>query len=420
MKKFILLSGKILLLGGGLYLLSTLVVTSCSRNDISSKEYYRDVPSLGGIANSSEESISGIHLVPIKVDSMETSYVGYFWNNRDTLYYSDLYYHYIYSLRPDGSIIERYIGRGQGPDEVINFDFSIPFADGYYLHSTYSHYRYFFDNYWKKTNHGHVFWCWKRWTKQEYGKRVNNPVPSDRCYYEDDVLSYILTTSQNQIQRWDSTHVAVYVSCLLPKFNGYDNSSLYYNYSRIIALVDVHTGEVERVIGRRPPVYLEKSNIPNMDHAVFSPVDDTVFVSFFPDSIIYMIDKAEDRPIGQFGQQGRNMNTSYVRTHTIKEAEEREKKDWDTFGFYTYLKYDEKRQWLFRGYRQGAHSQYDGLQIYKNHTLIGDVDVPKGFYLIGYLNDQLIGGIEDTEIKELDLHFYQVNFEIDNTKFVYQ
>ena len=134
-----------------------LVVASCGRDDISSKEYYRDVPDVGRVVNSSDECISGINLIPVKLDSMETSYVGFFWLNRDTLYFSDLYYNYVYSLRPDGSIIKRYVGRGQGPNEVTNFDFSIPFAGGYYLHNTISSYRYIFDNQWKLTNHGLVY-----------------------------------------------------------------------------------------------------------------------------------------------------------------------------------------------------------------------------------------------------------------------
>ena len=340
---------------------------------------------------------------------METSYVGYFWLNRDTLYFSDMYYHYIYSLRPDGSIINRHVGRGQGPNEVTDFDISIPFSDGYYLHSTTMHYRYLFDNQWKMTDRGHVYWGGKNRDGQ---RRMNNPNPAEPIFYEDYALPRL---HDHHMQQWDSIHIAVYASSGLPEFNAFFNTGLYYNYSRIILLLNIYTGEVDRVFGRRSPVFLEKSNLPTMDYIGFTKIIDTVFVSFFPDSLIYMIDPENDRAIGKFGRQGRNMNTSYITTQTVEEAYDRQKIDWEIFGYYTYLKYDERQQLLFRGYQQGAHSQYDGLQIYKDHALIGDVDVPKGFYLIGYLNNQLIGGIDDIEINELDLYYYHVNFESSNS-----
>jgi len=164
----------------------------------------------------------------------------------------------------------------------------------------------------------------------------------------------------------------------------------------------------------RSPIFIEKFSMPTLDYIGFTQVADTLFVSFFPDSVIYMIDKHEDRAFSKFGRQGRNMNTDYEMIHSIEEYQERERTDTDTYGYYTCLKYDEKRQWMFRGYTQGAHSQFDGLQIYKNHALIGDVDVPKGFSIVGYLNNQLIGAVEDKEVRELELKFYHVNFEMEN------
>ena len=384
--------------------LSTLVISSCGRNDISSKDYYGEAPDVGRIADLSDEFISGINLLPVKLDSMETSYVGYFWLNRDTLYFSDLYYYYIYSIRPDGSIINRHIGRGQGPNEVTLFYYSIPVIDGYYLFTGYEAYLY--DNQWKQTLHGSVYWG----GKNGEGFRIKTkPNPSEPIFYE----HYIFL--KENIQLWDSTHIAMKVETAFPNFYWLNNTGHYYDYSRIIALVNFYTGEVDKVIGRRSPFFLKKPNLPSMDHLGFTQVGDTLFVSFLPDSVIYMIDKINDRAIGKFGRKGRNMNTEYVSMNSFEESWEREKEDWETLGYYTYLKYDEKRQLLFRGYQQGAHSQYDGLQIYKNHALIGDVDVPKGFYPIGYLNDQLIGAIDDKEIKELDLYFYHVNFEMSNS-----
>jgi len=380
--------------------LQMLFVTSCRQShDISSKEYYEGAPDIGHVVDMSDENIAGVNLIPVKIDSMETSYVGYFWLNRDTLYFSDLSYYYIYSIRPDGSIIKRHVGRGQGPNEVSTFEYSVPIINGYYLFTGYE--AYLFDNQWNKISQNPIYWGGK---KGEGFSGINKLNPAEPIFYE----HYIFL--RENIQLWDSIHIAMQVESALPNFFWLDNTGHYFDYSRIIALVNIYTGEVDRVLGRRSPFFLKKPNLPTMDFIGFTQVADTVFVSFFPDSVIYMIDKHNDRAIGKFGQQGRNMNTEYISINSIEESWEREKEDWEKLGYYTYLKYDEKRQLLFRGYQQGEHSQFDGLQIYKNHALIGDVDVPKGFYIIGYLNDQLIGSIEDKEIKELDLYFYHVIF----------
>jgi len=217
-------------------------------------------PNVGRFAGSSDEYISGINLIPVKLDSMETSYVGYFWLNRDTLYFSDMYYYYIYSFRPDGSIIGRYVGRGQGPGEVKDFDFSIPFSEGYYLHSTSMHYSYLFDNQWKLTSQSPIYWGGKN---REGYRRINNPNPAEPIFYVDNVFSLL---HDHHIQLWDSAHVAVFISTGLPKLNPYFNTGLYYNYSRILLLLNMYTGEVDRIFGRRSPVFLEKSNLPTMDN----------------------------------------------------------------------------------------------------------------------------------------------------------
>ena len=376
-------------------------IISCGRDDISSIEYYSNVPDVRRVIEPSESSISGVSLVPIKVDSMETSFIGHFWIKADTLYFTDQYYLYVYSMRTDGSIIGRHVGKGRGPGEVPFFHFCVPFSDGYYMYAG-SNASYRFDSKWRQTGVTPVHWGGKNYSEAK--RKMNRPNPAETIFYQEDA------SFSDHIQQWDSTHVAMYVSCGLPKFNHYMNAELFYGYSRIIALVNVQTGYVDRVFGRRSPVFLEKSNIPAFNSIGFAQTDDAVFVSFFPDSTIYILDKEIDQAIGKFGRQGRNMNTAYIRTYTLEDGYERERVDLNIFGYYSYLKYDKKRKLLFRGYSQGEHSQYDGLQIYKNNALIGDVDVPKGFSIVGYCNGQLIAAIEDKEIKELALHFYFVNF----------
>jgi hypothetical protein len=374
------------------------LLTSCENNDnMSSTKYFSNVPDLGQPAT---KQITNLTLTRVKVDTtLETSYVGYFWCNRDTLYFSDAYYQYIYSLRTDGSYIKRHVGRGKGPNEVIAFEYSVPFNNGYCLYTTSNIYMEFFNTSWQKKSATPV-----NWGGEDYRQtRKKNPDPQQEIFYQDDG-PYI-----DVVQQWDSAYIAMAVTSGLELFNGFQSTELYYNYSRIIALVNPVSGTVDKVFGRRSPVFMAKQNIPNMDHFTFVPLKDTVFVTFRPDSFIYLLDKMNDKAIGKFGRQGRNMNTAYFQTYTFEDGFERWHEDYDKYGYYTYLKYDAKRKIWFRGYTQGSHSQFDGLQIYEDYALIADLDVPKGFSIVRYCGDQLIASIEDEEIKELALHFYIVD-----------
>ena len=374
-------------------------ILSCRRNDITSTEYYQNVPN---VSQSSPISITDIELTPVKVDTtIETSFLGHFWLKKDSLYFSDEYYNYIYHLGSNGEILGRYVGRGKGPGEVPHFSYSIPLDDGYCLYSISNSFLYWFDDKWEMTGYGKLNWGDMALYK---ATALYNPDPAKALYYEDD------GPMPDVVQQWDSEYIAMTAVGILPKFNGYENAKLYYNYSRILVLIDKKTGKAERVFGRRPPIFLEKTNIPNMDHLSYVSVKDTVFVTFRPDSVIYMLDKINDRAIGMFGRHGRNMNTKYVQTLTFQDGENRRHEDWETFGYYTYLRYDEKRQLLFRGYIQGSHSQYDGLQIYKDHALLCDIDVPKGFAIVGYHNDQLIAQIEVEDMDNLFFYVVSLNY----------
>ena len=49
--------------------------------------------------------------------------------------------------------------------------------------------------------------------------------------------------------------------------------------------------------------------------------------------------------------------------------------------------------YIFRSYTRGAGSSVDGLQIYNDGVLVGDVDVPKGFRVAGKIGDRFFSEI---------------------------
>lgn len=67
-------------------------------------------------------------------------------------------------------------------------------------------------------------------------------------------------------------------------------------------------------------------------------------------------------------------------------------------GYYNWIK--KVNGLLFRSYQKSAASDYDGLQIYEGRVLIGDVKIPRGMKVVGYVAPYYISSIvcdEDTE-----------------------
>ena len=54
------------------------------------------------------------------------------------------------------------------------------------------------------------------------------------------------------VEVWDEDRIAIGLCGYLPSFNGYFNSEYFYKHSRVLAVVNRNTGEIERFFGRRP------------------------------------------------------------------------------------------------------------------------------------------------------------------------
>ena len=80
-----------------------------------------------------------------------------------------------------------------------------------------------------------------------------------------------------------------------------------------------------------------------------------------------------------------DINTNYKKIHSYKECRKFYYDERETKGYYGWLQYINETNILFRSYSKGDKESTDGLQIYKNSTLLGDIDVPKNFKIIGYI-----------------------------------
>ena len=110
----------------------------------------------------------------------------------------------------------------------------------------------------------------------------------------------------------------------------------------------------------------------------------TFYVTYEADSTIFAYDK-NNNEIARFGFAGKNMDISYTTTPTLADVRKNYSKERRKYGYYNWIEYDDVNGLLFRSYQKGEHEATDGLQIYKNHNLIADIDVPKRFRVMGYI-----------------------------------
>ena len=78
-------------------------------------------------------------------------------------------------------------------------------------------------------------------------------------------------------------------------------------------------------------------------------------------------------------------------------------------GYYGTVEYIDATGYLFRSYLKGADAATDGLQIYKDGVLVGDVDVPKGFRVTGYNAPYYYSQVfEDEEAEKLTVYRFRL------------
>ncbi len=340
-------------------------------NEQNSAVYY-NTNDISKAENSMYRSFS---LDTIVISDIETSYVGQFSVFNDTLYFADERFAYVFRFDSNGKLISKGVGKGKGPNEITGLSgFVVSKNDVISFNDSNGSIDIFDKNLQKQESFR------KDWQiNRSYDEVFNNPRADKGDCYEFD-YGY-----PNILKKWDENHVAFIITASHPKFNGYFDSDLYYNYARTFALVDIHSGKVVKLIGRRSPVYLSLKNIPNFDHLNYDTYEDVdeVYLNFWADTDIYLYGKKEDRIKGKFGKAGRDMKIDYRRTNSYEVAENNLSEDRERYGAYTFLKYFPKQNLVMRGYRKGENATTDGLQIYKDYQLVADLDVPQGLQIIG-------------------------------------
>lgn len=195
-------------------------------------------------------------------------------------------------------------------------------------------------------------------------------------------------------------------------FNYFETPDIFVDEYRCITEQNIEEKRTGRLLGRGMPDMFKGTSDKNYLFAsLLFDIDENgyFYVTFMADQYIYKFDK-DFNLVSKFGYEGSNMDKEYLSVTNPKEIRAKYDEQMDTKGYYTWLEFIDELNYLLRSYHKGGDHIYDGLQIYKDGVLIGDIEVPKGFkpsdYLAPYIYSQAISDYEKNE-----LYLYKAQFK---------
>ncbi len=158
-----------------------------------------------------------------------------------------------------------------------------------------------------------------------------------------------------------------------------------------------------------PESYSENTSNKVIFSSVYFDIDKkgNFYVTYEADTSIYVYNQ-DNEMIDQFGFAGRGMDLDYVAVSTLPELQKNYVSETQKRGYYDWLEYDDVNGLVFRSYQKGEHESTDGLQIYRGHDLIADLDVPKRFRVMGYIKPYYYSYVFSDEDAE-KLYLYRFN-----------
>lgn len=307
-----------------------------------------------------------------------SSMSGYFFLQEDTIAFADRQLVAILQYDSTGRFLKTGLKRGKGPDEILGIERFTVFPEGGYAILDGNWFLSFFDFQWKKTGQSYLMWY-----------KNKSPRQLDSLLHIKDVNElavYHFEYEGGDMKAWRKNYMIVPVETEHPNCNAYmeDVAGYYYENAATIGIVERNSGDLWRILCPRSAVYRQKRFIPNFRHVIYDICQDTLFFSFQADSLIYKMLLPEGNVVSAFGIPGREMNVDYRSSGTFDEASDHYKEDMEVYGRYTCLKYFEETGLLFRQYRKGNRVKTESMQVYRNHELLYDFDVPDGFDLFAY------------------------------------
>ena len=306
--------------------------------------------------------------VELNLNDYECSYYGYSYIRDSNLYFVDKYLCWLFIFNSKGQVIQRELGQGRGPNEVVTTNISsiASCQNGDLMVLGYTLDHYFFNKDFKRIN---------TYMLQENNKtEIHENSDTYTTFYPNLVIKNF----------GDKLYYNLYSEA--ENFNFVYTPEKYYPKAYTLMQTNRDSGRVEKLLCPYPPFYQE--HIGELDAMISLNYDfdseGNLYVGFEADSTIYKY-KQDEYPIKAFGYKGKNMNQNYQAIRSWEECSKMVSEDRTNKGYYTSLYVSPTDNYIFRTYQKGSHDSTDGLQIYQNEVLIGDVPAPKGIKIIGYI-----------------------------------
>lgn len=272
-----------------------------------------------------------------------------------------------------GKFISRKIGQGDGvnqlPCKKISNYVSRPNGDHIFLGPTWD--VYIFDSSFKKKSDYLINWHPKG--NKEF--ILQHPDPADPIMYS---ITYGI-----QPIRADNNFIFIPIFSQHKLF--FPAVKNYADEARIFGKLDINKGDVSQLFGRLSPIYRHNLSTRTFPYPIYDLKDEAEMIISFPvDSLIYISDKSFHIK-SAFGRMGRNMDTNYESTNDYNKFNITWRKEFSSKGTFTGIDYISEQNIILRTYHKNGNSKYDGLQIYKNKTLISDIDIPVNIKYVGYI-----------------------------------
>lgn len=337
-----------------------LMLTSCGNKT----SFYPDITSKQDIQIDSVE----FEKIELDLDNYECSYYGYSYIRDTNLYYVDKYLCWLFIFSKDGKLTQRELGQGRGPKEVTCTQISsiASCQDDELMVLGYTLDHCFFNKNFERIN---------TYMLQD---NTNTKTYENSNTYTTFYINLLIKNFKNKL------YYNIYSEA--DNFNPINTPEKYYQKAYALMQTNKESGQVERLLCPYPPFY--QAHIGELDAMTslnydIDP-DGNLYVGFEADSTIYKYEK-DKYPIKAFGYKGKNMDQKYQHIKSLEECSKIIYEDRKNKGYYTSLHVSPYNNYIFRTYQKGSHDSTDGLQIYQNEILIGDVPAPQGIKISGYI-----------------------------------
>lgn len=239
--------------------------------------------------------------------------------------------------------------------------------------------------------------------KRSNNEIINNPLPHYMDIYDID------DGFENIFQKIDENYGLISLTSSHPLLNNFNNNDFYIHHARIFGLINLNNGKIVKVLGRKSPELAYKNN-PMFDHFIYYVNNDTVFVNYLTDPTLYIIDIKHDKVLNKFGESGIDMKTNYTIRKSYDEITQYFSTDFEKFGYYTSIFYDNSEKVLLRTYKKGENYK-DGLQVYNNFNLVLDTIIPNGLKIKGKIGKDKYIASKKLNGNKNEFKFYYISIE---------